>query len=430
MSGAASLAGRAALHGGAGLVTVAVPACILQTVASGHPSYMTLPLEDSDGHFSSTAHSALEAAYVRQDAVAMGPGMGQSQAVTRLVRDVYLECPLPVVLDADGLNAFASADGGTRRRCTQGAQNTNAASGRVCSVDGFDYGGHPTQSRATRGCVCPEDQSDARPEGPRDNHYQRKSIGRECNRRHGIGHRRLRRCVDRIGCQPDRAGYGWIRSGLLAVHLHGLAGEFASKNTQPLCLVDGATQVPQSRPGDITWSCMEVRMKLLRRNQHARLAILRTNLIAGLYVLLCAPLAGQEMVLPKRQDCIRIATFNVSLNRNEAGRLHKDLSAGHSQARAVAAIIRIVRPDILLLNELDYSPDTDNAQLFAEMLAADGEDQLGGLPWTCPMFTQLASTLGRKRSGSKRERPHRRSGRCLGIWQISWTIRHGSLEPF
>ena len=50
---------------------------------------------------------------------------------------------------------------------------------------------------------------------------------------------------------------------------------------------------------------------------------------------------------------IRVATFNVSLNRSKAGELIDDLRAGNEQARDVARILQAVRPDIVLLNEFD-----------------------------------------------------------------------------
>ena len=52
---------------------------------------------------------------------------------------------------------------------------------------------------------------------------------------------------------------------------------------------------------------------------------------------------------------IRIATYNVSLQRNEPGKLLRDLQSGtHQQARQIAEVIQRVKPDILLLNEFDY----------------------------------------------------------------------------
>lgn len=107
MSGAASLAGRAALHGGAGLVTVAVPHCIQETVAATHPSYMTIGLpHDANGRVCRPAIESIQPHMARQTTVAIGPGLGQSEPVSDLVQQLYRDAQQPLVLDADGLNAF------------------------------------------------------------------------------------------------------------------------------------------------------------------------------------------------------------------------------------------------------------------------------------------------------------------------------------
>lgn len=107
MAGAASLAGRAALHGGAGLVTVAIPRCILPIVAAAHPSYMTLPLDqDEDGKVCQSALSKIGDHLPRQTSLGVGPGLGQSSGVREVVQQLYRESSQPLVLDADGLNAF------------------------------------------------------------------------------------------------------------------------------------------------------------------------------------------------------------------------------------------------------------------------------------------------------------------------------------
>lgn len=108
MSGAAALAGRAALHGGAGLVTVAVPRCILHTVAAAHPSYMTLPLSDADGVLAASATAEILKAIRDRTVVALGPGLTRRAGVPEIVRAVYDGADCPLVLDADGLNAFVA----------------------------------------------------------------------------------------------------------------------------------------------------------------------------------------------------------------------------------------------------------------------------------------------------------------------------------
>ena len=64
-------------------------------------------------------------------------------------------------------------------------------------------------------------------------------------------------------------------------------------------------------------------------------------------------LTAQEIPAPK-PGTIRIATFNMALNRSELGALSADLEKGDEQAKKVAAIVQMVRPDILLANEVDF----------------------------------------------------------------------------
>jgi NAD(P)H-hydrate epimerase len=104
MTGAAVLCGTAALRGGAGLVRLAVPAEVLPIVAAGNPCYMTAGLpHDAQGRLDAVAEAVLLGILHANDVAAAGPGLGQSPAITRLVR-ALLQTPTPLVLDADGLN--------------------------------------------------------------------------------------------------------------------------------------------------------------------------------------------------------------------------------------------------------------------------------------------------------------------------------------
>ncbi|MFL6198090.1 MAG: NAD(P)H-hydrate dehydratase [Thermoanaerobaculia bacterium] len=103
-AGAAILAARAAVRSGAGLVTAAVPASILDVVDLGSIESMTLPLPDL------SLERVLEAAEGKS-VLAMGPGLGQEKETAEAVRRIALEVPLPLVLDADGINAFAPPAG-------------------------------------------------------------------------------------------------------------------------------------------------------------------------------------------------------------------------------------------------------------------------------------------------------------------------------
>jgi hydroxyethylthiazole kinase-like uncharacterized protein yjeF len=102
MAGAALLAVRGALAGGAGLVTLAAPAAVVGAVAPAVPEAIAVTLP---GDGVERARLVLEQA-MRSDAVVLGPGLGTTVETGRMVRAVVAACPGPLVLDADGLNAF------------------------------------------------------------------------------------------------------------------------------------------------------------------------------------------------------------------------------------------------------------------------------------------------------------------------------------
>ncbi len=107
MSGAAVLCGSAALRAGAGLVKVAVPAEVLPIVAAGNPCYTTAALPgDADGRVAHAAFAAIASLADAHDVIAIGPGLGQSAELSALLFDVVAKIARPIVIDADGLNAF------------------------------------------------------------------------------------------------------------------------------------------------------------------------------------------------------------------------------------------------------------------------------------------------------------------------------------
>lgn len=106
-AGAAVLAARAAVIGGAGLVTVAVPEPFATVVDTASLESMTLPLSaDLSGGLTIDAASEVLGALEGKSCLALGPGLGLSGGTVAAVERVLSECELPVVLDADGLNAL------------------------------------------------------------------------------------------------------------------------------------------------------------------------------------------------------------------------------------------------------------------------------------------------------------------------------------
>jgi len=105
MSGAAALAGRAALRAGAGLVRVAVPKSVLPIVASIEPSFTTIPLaEDGTGRISEKAINTVLSAAGENDCLAFGPGIGTSSQLRSILRSLIEQKQLRLLIDADGLN--------------------------------------------------------------------------------------------------------------------------------------------------------------------------------------------------------------------------------------------------------------------------------------------------------------------------------------
>ena len=105
MSGAAALAGRAALRSGAGLVRVATPKSVLPIVAALEPSFTTIALpEDTAGRISAKAINTIIDIAAENDSLAFGPGVGLSRALRTILETLITQKNLQLVIDADGLN--------------------------------------------------------------------------------------------------------------------------------------------------------------------------------------------------------------------------------------------------------------------------------------------------------------------------------------
>jgi NAD(P)H-hydrate epimerase len=106
--GSAALAAIGALRAGAGLVAVACPNSIRATVASFAPELMIEGLpETAEGTVSVEAGSKIDALLEGKDMIVLGPGLSCNSETGEFVRTLVARCPLPLVLNADGLHAFA-----------------------------------------------------------------------------------------------------------------------------------------------------------------------------------------------------------------------------------------------------------------------------------------------------------------------------------
>ena len=107
-TGAATLAAEGALHVGAGLVTLAVPRSLNPIFEMKLTEAMTLPVEDhGQGRLTEEALETLLRETHERDALVLGPGLGLHEGTVRLLEGLVPELRIPLVIDADGLNAFA-----------------------------------------------------------------------------------------------------------------------------------------------------------------------------------------------------------------------------------------------------------------------------------------------------------------------------------
>jgi NAD(P)H-hydrate epimerase len=225
-AGSVAMAGMSALRVGAGLSTVATAESVLPTVAGFHPELMTEPVaETREGTIAASAEDRLHALIKGKTLLAIGPGISRFPETSELVRTLISKSDIPIVLDADGLNAF------------EGRTKELSGKGRLLVVTP-----HPGEMARLAGCSTAEVQKD------------RLGVARQFAREHELivvlkGHRTLvvqpngEAWVNTTG-NPGMStgGTGDILTGMVAgmlaqhpndallavcaaVYLHGLAGD-------------------------------------------------------------------------------------------------------------------------------------------------------------------------------------------------------------
>jgi NAD(P)H-hydrate epimerase len=246
--GAARMCALGALRAGCGLVTAAVPSGMQAGMVSRAMEVMTEGLpETADGSLAGRGARDLLRALEGKQAVAIGPGLTTHPETKRLIRDVVLRARVPVVLDADGINAFAGEAGLLSGRK------------RVLVLTP-----HPGEMGRLAGAPTAEVQA------------RRVSLAREFARSHGCylvlkGHRSLIATpAGRVHVNPTgnpgmaTGGSGDVLTGILAgliaqgipvenavklgVYLHGLAGDLAAGEVgeMPLLARDILSRFPKA----------------------------------------------------------------------------------------------------------------------------------------------------------------------------------------
>jgi NAD(P)H-hydrate epimerase len=107
LTGAVRMASEAAIRAGAGYATVAVPADLEAIFEQGQPEVMSVGCPGGDGCLAPASKKAVLGAFERAAAGVFGPGLGRDPGSVELAREAILAIEAALVIDADGLNAFA-----------------------------------------------------------------------------------------------------------------------------------------------------------------------------------------------------------------------------------------------------------------------------------------------------------------------------------
>jgi hydroxyethylthiazole kinase-like uncharacterized protein yjeF len=107
LTGAVRMASLAAIRAGAGYATVAVPADLEAVFEAGQPEVMSAGCPGGDGCLAPGSLKAVLRTFERAAAGVLGPGMGRDPGTVELAREAAAAIEAPLVIDADGLGAFA-----------------------------------------------------------------------------------------------------------------------------------------------------------------------------------------------------------------------------------------------------------------------------------------------------------------------------------
>jgi NAD(P)H-hydrate epimerase len=136
LTGAPCMSALAAMRSGAGYVTVGAPAPLELAFSVRLLEAMFVGLPEADGALSPEALPAALKAVGRADAVVLGPGLGRSEGAQALARELVQRIDVPLVIDADGLNALAGQLEALRHRRWPTVLTPHAGElGRLLEVD-------------------------------------------------------------------------------------------------------------------------------------------------------------------------------------------------------------------------------------------------------------------------------------------------------
>jgi NAD(P)H-hydrate epimerase len=143
LTGAPCMASEAAMRAGAGYVTAAVPASLHQIFEFRLLEVMSAPLPDEGGALAAGAADEVLARSERVQALVLGPGLGRAEDTLAFAREVAARADVPLLLDADGLNAHAEKLASLAARSGATVLTPHAGElGRLLGVESGEVGDH------------------------------------------------------------------------------------------------------------------------------------------------------------------------------------------------------------------------------------------------------------------------------------------------
>ncbi len=143
LTGAVRMSSLAAIRSGAGYATVAVPADLEPVFEAGEPEVMSVGCPGGDGCLVPASAKAVLRAFERAAAGVLGPGLGRDPGSVELAREIVGAIEAPLVVDADGLNAFAEHLGPVAARDGATVLTPHAGElGRLLGRDSEEIGAH------------------------------------------------------------------------------------------------------------------------------------------------------------------------------------------------------------------------------------------------------------------------------------------------
>ena len=143
LTGAPCMASHAAIRAGAGYATVGCPANLEPVLEAKLTEVMTIGLGQVGGGLGAAAAEPILERAERSACVVLGPGLGRAAHSFRLVRELVPRIPVPLLVDADGLNAIGADLEPLRARTAATVLTPQAGElGRLLGCDSTDVAAH------------------------------------------------------------------------------------------------------------------------------------------------------------------------------------------------------------------------------------------------------------------------------------------------